>query len=207
MSDPNEPRPAMGATPAEAPPVPPAGEVARRRVLESHFRTHDGRYTRFALEQAARAAGYSDNDIAAAWSGIDMEDAGKVPAARSAAIARVVIIVLYLATFAIFVGGSDLGSRTYGAGTAVLAVTLVIVGLISLLIVGRRKVVSSNPSAAVASLLAVPFILLFIVAGLCVATTGPTFFGQAFTGPTPAPAPLYSDAPAVPAESPPSVAP
>jgi hypothetical protein len=198
MSDPNGPRPAPGSTPAQAPPEPPAGEAARRTVLESHFRSHDGPFTRFALEQAARAAGYSDNDIAAAWSAIDLEDAGRAPAARSAFIARLVILVLYLATFFLFVAGSDLGSRTSGVGTGILAVTMLLVGTVSLLLVGRRKVVSRNLSAAVAGLLAVPFILLVIVAGLCVATTGPSFFGiQPTPGPPPPDKALPSDAPAV----------
>jgi hypothetical protein len=202
MSDPNQPR---LATAAETPPAPPAGEAARRDVLESHFRLHGGRYTRFALDQAARAAGYSDNDIAAAWSRIDMEEGGKAPAGRSAAIARIVILVLYLATFVLFVAGSDMSQRTYGVGVAILAVTLLIVGGVSLLIVGRSKVVSRNLPAAVTSLLALPFILLVIVAGLCVATTGPTFFGApTVPGPTPGPEegvppePAQSDA--VPAE-------
>jgi hypothetical protein len=198
MSDPNEPR---VATPAEAPVAPPAGEAARRDVLESHFRLHGGRYTRFALEQAARAAGYSNNDIAAAWSRIDMEEGGKAPAGRAAAVARSVILVLYVATFAIFVGGSDMSQRTYGVGVAILAVTLVVTGIISLLVVGRAKVVSRNPSAAIAGLLALPFILLFIVAGLCIATTGPTFFGNpSIPGPTPAPPP-EEGAPPEPAQS------
>ena len=212
MSDPNEPR---LATAAQTPPAPPAGEAARRNVLEGHFRLHGGKYTRFALDQAARAAGYSDNDIAAAWSRIDMDEGGKAPAGRSAAIARIVILVLYLATFVIFVGGSDMSQRTYGVGVAILAVTLLIVGGVSLLIVGRSKVVSRNLAAAVTSLLALPFILLVIVAGLCVATTGPTFFGA----PTPTPAPEVGAPPeegappepaqsdAVPAETPPSEAP
>jgi hypothetical protein len=170
-------------------------------VLESHFRLHGGRYTRFALEQAARAAGYSDNDIAAAWSRIDMEEGGKAPAGRAAAVARSVILVLYVATFAIFVGGSDMSQRTYGVGVAILAVTLVVTGIISLLVVGRAKVVSRNPSAAIAGLLALPFILLFIVAGLCIATTGPTFFGNpSIPGPTPAPPP-EEGAPPEPAQS------
>jgi uncharacterized membrane protein SirB2 len=206
MSDPNEPR---VATPAEAPPAPPAGETARRDLLASHFRLHDGRYTRLALEQAARSAGYSDNDIAAAWSLIDMDDAGKAPAARSARIARIVILVLYLATFAVFVVGSNMPAMTYGVGVPILAVTLLIVGGISLLIVGRRKVVSRNPAAALTSLLALPFILLFIVAGLCVATTAPSFFGAPpFQGPATAPPEVPpNDGPApAPAESPPAEA-
>jgi hypothetical protein len=215
MSDPNEPR---LATPAEPPPAPPAGEAARRNALESHFRLHSGRYTRFALDQAARAAGYSDNDIATAWSLIDMEEGGKAPPGRAATIARFVILVLYLATFAVFVLASDMGQRTYGVGVGILAVTMLVVGGVSLLIVGRSKVVSRNLPAALTSLLALPFILLVIVAGLCVATTGPTFFGgPSVPGPTPAPEegappeegvppePAQSDA--VPAETPPSEAP
>jgi len=177
MSDPNEPRPAMPgpATPPEPPPAPPpSGATARRDALVRHFRSH-GAYTRFALEQAARAAGYSDNDVAAAWTLIDMEDSGKAPAARSAAIARVVILVLYLATFVVFVAGSDMASKTSGVGVGILALTLLIAGGISLLIVGRPRVVSQNRVAAVAALLAIPFLLLVIVAGLCVATTAPTF--------------------------------
>ena len=68
----------------------------------------------------------------------------------------------------------------------------------------RRLVMRFHRAAALnalTSLLALPFILLFIVAGLCVATTGPTFFPGALPpeptflpeeappndGPTPAP--------------------
>jgi hypothetical protein len=196
MSDSSEPR---IAKPAETPPSPPSGAAARRDALERHFRLHGGRYTRFALEQAARAAGYSDNDIAAAWTLIDMEDGGKAPAARFAAIAKAIVVVLYLATFALFVAGSDMSARTYGVGVPILAVVLLIAGGISLLIVSRSKVVSRNPLAALATLLAVPFIFLVVVAGLCVATTGPAFFGgQRYPGPTaaPEPEPAYSDVPA-----------
>jgi hypothetical protein len=57
-------------------------------------------------------------------------------------------------------------------------VTLLVVGGIALLVVGRRKVVSREPLLALTSLLAVPFVLLVIVAGLCVATTNTTFFGD-----------------------------
>jgi hypothetical protein len=208
MSDPNEPR-VTGARPAEPPPAPPDGETARRDALIRHFRLHGGQYTRFALDQAARSAGYSDNDIAGAWSAIDVEEGGKVPAARSARIARIIILVLYFAVFAFFVGGSNMASRTYGVGVPILAVTLLIVGGISLLIVGRSKVVSRDPLAALTSLLALPFILLVIVAGLCVATTGPTFFpGPLPPEPTPGPEEFPPDggpAPA-PAESPPAEA-
>jgi hypothetical protein len=196
MSDPNERRPGTTAGPAPAPP--PGGAAARRDALVGHFRQHQDRYTRHALDQGARTAGYSDNDVAAAWTLIDMEDGGKAPAARFAPLAQVVVVALYIATFVLFVAGSDMSARTYGVGVAILAVTLLVVGGISLLIVSRSKIVSRNPLAALASLLAVPFIFLVVVAGLCVVTTGPAFFGgQGYAGPTPAPEPAFSDAPAV----------
>jgi hypothetical protein len=195
MSDPNERRP--GATAGPAPEPPPGGAPARRDALVRHFRQHQDRYTRHALDQAARTAGYSDNDAAAAWTLIDMEDGGKAPAARYATIARVIVVALYVATFILFVGGSNMSARTYGVGVAVLAVTLLLVGGIALLIVGRSKVVSRDPLPALATLLAAPFILLVVVAGLCVATTGPSFFGPpAFGGPG-EPLPAYTEAPAV----------
>jgi hypothetical protein len=207
MSDPNDRRPAATAGPAPAPP--PGGAPARRDALVRHFRQHQDRYTRHALDQSARIAGYSDNDVAAAWTLIDMEDGGKAPAARFAPIAQVVVVALYLATFLLFVAGSNMSARTYGVGVAILAVTLLVVGGIALLMVARARVVSQNPLAALASLLAVPFIFLVVVAGLCVVTTGPTFFGaQGVNGPTAPPeegeVPTEEGGrPPVPAESPP----
>jgi hypothetical protein len=205
MSDPNEPR---VAAPAEPPPTPPpAGATARRDALVRHFRAHGARYTRFALDQAARASGYSDNDAAAAWTLIDMEDGGKSPAARFAPIARVIVLALYLGTFALFVAGSNMAVMTYGVGVPILAVALLLAGGLSLLFVGRTKVVSRNPLAALAALLVGPFILLVVVAGLCVVTTGPTFFaGPAVPGPAPAPEegvpPPEEAVPPEPAQSP-----
>jgi hypothetical protein len=174
MTEQNEPR---AGTP-DTPPRAPGGEAARRDSLVRHFRTHGARYTRFALDQGARTAGYSDNDIAAAWSMIDAEDAGIVPASRFATVARIIVVALYVATFVLFVAASNMTRRSYGVGPFVLGVTLLVVGGIALLVVGRRKVVSREPLLALTSLLAVPFVLLVIVAGLCVATTNPTFFGD-----------------------------
>jgi hypothetical protein len=166
---------------AELPPMPPpVGASARRDTLVRHFVQHQDRHTRHALDQRARAARYSDNDVAAAWTVIDIEDGGKVPAARFATIAKAVIVALYLATFAVFAGGSSLATGTgHAMGVAALGVVLVIVGGVALRVVSLSKVVPANPLAALATLLALPLVFLVIVAGLCVITAGSTFFPAA----------------------------
>jgi hypothetical protein len=188
---------------APRPSQPPSGEAARRDVLVSHFKQHERSYTRFALDRGARSAGYSDSEIAAAWSAIDMQASGVSGADRFATMARLIVLGLYLVTFLLFVAASDMPARTYGVGVPILAVTLFIVGGIALLRIDRSKVVSRDPLAAYTSLLAVPFVLLVIVAGLCIGTTSPTFFGAAPPpGPTPAPEDVQPEEPAQPAPAP-----
>lgn len=203
MSDPNSSPPSGrrdGMAAAPPPPQAPPGEAARGDVLVSHFRAHERGYTRFALDRGARSAGYSDREIADAWSTIDVQASGVPNATRFATTARLIVLGLYLATFLLFVIGSDMSARTYGVGVPILAVTLFIVGGIALLRIDRTKVVSRDPLAAYASLLAVPFVLLVIVAGLCIGTTSPTFFGgSSVPGPTPAPEEVVPEAPAEPA--------
>jgi hypothetical protein len=199
MSDPNAPPTRRPDGMAEAPPPsrPPSGDAARRDVLVGHFKQHERGYTRFALDRAARSAGYSDSEIADAWSVIDMQASGVAGAGRFATMARLIVLGLYVATFLLFVFGSNMAARTYGVGVPILAVTLFIVGGIALLRIDRAKVVSRDPLAAYASLLAVPFVLLVIVAGLCIGTTSPTFFGpSSVPGPTPAPEEVQPEAPA-----------
>jgi hypothetical protein len=199
MSDPNSPPSGRRDGMAEAPPPaqPPPGDTARRDVLVSHFRQHERGYTRFALDRGARSAGYSDQEIAAAWSVIDAQASAVPNAGRLATMARLIVLGLYLATFVLIVFGSNMSARTYGVGVPILAVTLFIVGGIALLRIDRSKVRSRDPLAAYTSLLAVPFVLLVIVAGLCIGTTTPTFFGTSSgPGPTPAPEEVMPEAPA-----------
>ena len=191
---------AQPASPPGAPPSQPDDRDANRAALTRYLVDNHDRFTVDALERAAAAAGHNTDDIRAA-SARAREITASVPEpGRYANTARWIVLALYVATFLLFVIGSDMSARTYGVGVPILAATLAIVGGIALLRIDRSKVVSRDPLAAYASLLAAPFVLLVIVAGLCIGTTSPSFFsGSSAPGPTPAPEEVQPDAPAEPA--------
>lgn len=179
MSDPSEPRrPATTDPPAPAP-APPTAAVDSRAMLVQYFLRNEGRYTPEALRGAASAAGYSAEDIAAAWSQSQIGLEGRASSGRFANPARLIVLALYLATFVLLVAFSTMSERTYGVGPPILAVALLVTGAISLARVGQTRLVSKDPLLALAGMLAVPFVLLVIVAGLCVLTTSPRFFPAA----------------------------
>jgi hypothetical protein len=172
MSDQRDARP--GSEPAPVPPPPAAAGDDDEELFRYLLRNED-RFTDDALRQAAADAGHAPASIAAARARVAATHEGKVPANRYATWARAVVVATYLGTFALFAWGSDLVEATYGVGAMILGVVLLVTGLISLSVIGRPKVVAQDPLAALAGLLAVPFVLLVIVAGLCVVTTNPVF--------------------------------
>jgi hypothetical protein len=148
------------------------GDDDRVAVLAAYLRTNRGRFTDEALAGAARAAGYSEAEIAAARSVADpTTDIGPAPARRVnhgvvAAVAIGYIVALYLLTAA----ASALSSDASGA-----------VGLVGLLggVIAWALLREERPSLAqgigcgVVLAIAIPLVVILVILGIClVAGTG-----------------------------------
>ena len=158
-------------------PAIPSPDDDRVAVLAAYLRANEGRFTDEALARAARAAGYSDAELAAArglaapsWQAADRTiDAG--PKKNNAVVAAVAIgyvIVLYVAISTSASASSDL------SGT---------VGLVGLLlgVVGWAVLRNQEPSIAqglgcgVVLAVMIPVVVIVVIVGICVVTgTYPT---------------------------------
>jgi hypothetical protein len=176
MSDARDPRDASVPAPSPAPPS--AAPADNREILYRYFLEHRGRFTPEALQRSAEQAGYPSAEVAevARLVAAD-EDSSTTDSGRYTTIARVIVVALYLGTFLLLVVPTRMGAASYGIGPAILGILLFIAGLIALWRVGRRRQVSENAAMALTSMLAVPFVLLVIVAGTCLWATGPSLFG------------------------------
>jgi cation transport ATPase len=146
----------------------------RVRKLTEYFAENQAKMTHEALGRQASAKGYSEAEIEAASAAAE---ARRVPdAARGRA--RRVILGLYLVTYLVLSAGMLMSDAFYGVGvmavvilTAVLAIAL---GISFAWI--RRRHLDAGREGAMATLVALPLVLLVGVAGLCVYTTGPSLF-------------------------------
>jgi hypothetical protein len=173
-SGPTEPATAEPASPAI-----PAPEDDRVAVLAAYLRTNEGKFIDEALASAARAAGYSDAELAAArglaapsWQAPDraIAEGPKKNNAVVAAVAIGYVIVLYVAISTSASASSDL-SGTVG-----------LVGLI-LGIVGWAVLRNREPSIAqglgcgVVLAITIPIVVILVILGICIVTgsfpTGP----------------------------------
>jgi hypothetical protein len=146
-----------GQAPAPDPDRPSEG-------LRDYFRANRDRFTADALDDAARAAGYGDEMIAAAHAAIGRGDAATATKAR----ARSAVLVAYLATYVVLVALMLYNDRThYGQSVISSIVLTVFLGtalVISLDLIGRAR---AGGSVSLRGLIAVPLVLLVAVAGVC----------------------------------------
>lgn len=165
-----------GPSPTERPEAAPGERDDQTRVatLAAYFATSLERYTPEALRTSAAEGGYTAEEIGQA---LDLASARRE---RDAVVrpvrarARIIIIGAYLLTYVVFVIAflGD-GINQYSAeflGPIVLAIVLVPALLLSL---GWTK----TRGGTLLMMLVVPFVLLVVISGLCVASTGPTYFG------------------------------
>jgi hypothetical protein len=174
-AEPAPAEPAAEPAPAEpSSPAIPSPDDDRVAVLAAYLRSNRGRFTDEALAVAARAAGYSEAEIAAARAVADpMTDIGPSPARRLnlgvvAAVAIAYVVVLYLLISTAASMSSDL------SGT---------VGLVGLLggVIAWALLRNERPSLArgigigVVLAVAIPIVAILVIIGICVATgTFPT---------------------------------
>ena len=153
-------------------PITPAPGDDRVAVLAAYLRSNRDRFTDEALATAARAAGYSEAEIAAARSVADpTTDVGPAPARTVnrgvvAAVAIGYVVALYLLTS----GAAALSGDASGA-----------VGLVGLLggVIAWALLREERPSLAqgigcgVVLAIAIPLVVILIILGIClVAGTG-----------------------------------
>jgi len=147
------------------------------------LRGHQATFTRDALASGLREAGYDDSEIAVAFERLDHE--ANEPAPRDLrARAAVILIGGYFVTWAVISylveapGTGTYWLRYWGFAALVLGGLLGVLALASLIGVYNSSRLKRGTEGALVAVLAIPFVLLVIVAGLCVATTIGQSLGQ-----------------------------
>lgn len=166
-------------------------------TLALYLEANRRKFTDEALAAKALEAGYSQDEINRATEQLRSVESATPVRKR----ARQVVLAAYLATYAALVAGMLLNPSTYGAAPIGIGVLTAVLGVA--LAIALALVRSARPRAAtqlaLAGVLAVPVILLVVVAGLCVATGLP--IPRAAYDAGPGSAPVDEEQPPMPAES------
>lgn len=147
----------------------------RVRKLTEYFADNQASMTHEALGRQASAKGYSESEIEAASAAAE---ARRAPDAAARGRARRVILGLYLVTYLVLSAGMLMSNAFYGVapiGILILAGVLAIALAISLAWI-RRRHLDVGHDGAMATLVAVPLVLLVGVAGFCLYATAPYLF-------------------------------
>lgn len=139
--------------------------------LQAYVHANAGKFTDAAITAELLRAGYDRADITAALSGAAAADVSAPVRSR----ARRIVILAYLLTYGLLVAGmlTNSGSGSYGAGIIGTIVLTVVLGLAFLIAAVwlRRQGSRERPVAPdLTAMIAIPLILLVIVAGACLAT-------------------------------------
>ena len=144
------------------------------------LREQDPRLSLDALAGQLRAAGYGELEVNAAIQARQAElDAALPPGSDLRRRASTVLIVAFLGTWLVITIASLVGAASndmYGVlwiYAGILAFLLLVILLPSLAIVRGSGRLRRGSYGALAAVLAIPFVLLVIVAGTCVAFTNP----------------------------------
>ena len=139
--------------------------------LVRYIRENRERYTPEAMRAQLIAAGHALEDVDAAFRLLDAEQpiASALDLRRRAALLMVAAYVGTLLVFALF--------ARPGVPWQILAGFLVVGALVSLLFIGTsgslRRAQPERIASALAIGLAIPFVILVALAGLCIASTDP----------------------------------
>lgn len=148
--------------------------------LTDYFLAGTERYTPEALRQAASDAGFSPDEIDQAYGRAIARQRDEEIAGPIRRRARRIVLAAYGLVYAAFVAAFLTVAYRLGAGIiaiVILSLVLLIALSISLAWVRRRRPAADQVEGALVTMLAVPFVLLVAVAGLCVAGTTPGSFG------------------------------
>lgn len=148
--------------------------------LSDYFLAGAERYTPEALRQAASEAGYSPAEIDEAYRRVTARQRDEEIAGPIRRRARRIVLTAYGLVYAAFAVAFLTVAYRLGAGIIaliMLSLALPVLLAISLAWVRRRHPSEDQLEGALVAMLAVPFVLLFAVAGLCVVSTTPGAFG------------------------------
>jgi len=179
------------STPAGAP-APRRGDSGfdasfRPQILHEYFWSNRDRFTEAALAAAAQSSGYTPDEIATAIASVVRRRADEAAARPVKARARRYVLAAYGITFVVFAfallrptAPDNSYYRGFGpVALGILGFTMLVALLLGLAWVGGRRPSAERAEGALGVMLAVPFVLLVVVAGLCVVTTGPLIFAPA----------------------------
>lgn len=156
----------------------------RPGMLQDYLWSNRKRFTDTALANAALAAGYSTEEITAAAAAVAQRGVDEAAAKPVKARARRLVLAAYGITFLLFaiafLRPTPSPSMYVGGGglLTILAVAMLIAVALGLAWVASRHPTAERAEGALGLMLAVPFVLLILVAGLCVATTSSVIFPQ-----------------------------
>lgn len=174
----------MTGPPVERKPRDPATWMGttRDRVasLSEYFQAGADQYTPEALRLAATEGGFSQEEIDVAYGRAVKRQRDEELAGPIRKRARLIVRAAYGLVYAAFaVAFLTFASRSGAGGIAlvILTVVLAVALSISLTWIKRRQPTAEQVEGALVAMLAVPFVLLVAVAGLCVAGTTPGSFG------------------------------
>jgi hypothetical protein len=159
-----------GDQPAEAPGW-AAGSSDRQASLAAYLARHGTTYTSEALGQAAREAGFTEDEIARATERVRAAETLR-PIRNQA---RWIVVGAYALVWVLFATVYLTRQNTFGTGfmlQVVLTAALLLVLLVGLLWVARVRPDPTRTGRALLILLVVPVVLLVGVAGLCVPFLG-----------------------------------
>jgi hypothetical protein len=156
----------------------------RPQILHEYFWSNRDRFTEAALAAAAQTSGYTPDEIAAATASVVKRRADEAAAKPVKARARRYVLAGYAITFLLFAAAflrPSVPDNRYYSGfgpiaLGILGFTMLIALLLGLGWVRSRRPPAERAGGALGVMLAVPFVLLVVVAGLCVATTGSLIF-------------------------------
>lgn len=147
-------------------PTVPAVEEDRVGVLAAYVQTNRDRFTDEALREAAQTAGYTDAEIAAAWSA-SSDPRKAIPTERRAHTGAVIAIAV---GFAILVYGSAglLGSVGVGDIAAFTGIGLLLAGLVGwVLLRDSRPTLAAGLGWGVLLAVGLPLIVILGILGIC----------------------------------------
>ena len=174
----------MTGSPEERKPNDPSRWIGatRDRVasLSDYFLAGADRYTPEALRQAASESGFSPEEIDQAYGRAIERQRDEEVARPIRSRARRIVLAAYGLVYAAF--AVAFLTFAYRLGAGIIALVIFSLALLVALSISLAWVRGRHPSAdqvgvALVTMLTVPFVLLFAVAGLCVAGTTPGSLG------------------------------
>jgi hypothetical protein len=145
--------------------------------VDAYIRSARLEYTREAIDDRLRAAGYADDDVAEAWRRVLAEDQAAGLADRRGLASRIVMLsyvgfwLFYAVASAVTPGRGYLDFR--GLAVIVLGFVLLVPMLVGIATVRRSRRLRLATSGAVLSAIAAPIVLLVGIGGVCLAAYPP----------------------------------